>query len=50
MKAHPIKRIKTRHCGDTAILLYMVYNSDSGHAVAQVVEAQRYKPEGRAFD
>jgi hypothetical protein len=26
------------------------YYDDGGHAVAQLVEALRYKPEGRGFD
>ena len=26
------------------------YNSGKGHAMAQLVEALRYKPEGRVFD
>ena len=30
--------------------IYEFYISEYGHAVAQLVEALRYKPEGRGFD
>jgi hypothetical protein len=29
---------------------FVLYVIDTGHAVAQLVEALRYKPEGRGFD
>jgi hypothetical protein len=30
--------------------LFSVFSREWGHAVAQLVEALRYKPEGRGFD
>jgi hypothetical protein len=30
--------------------MYYTFLTDLGHAVAQLVEALRYKPEGRGFD
>jgi hypothetical protein len=51
LKAHRIKRTKkNRIYGDMAILLDMMYCPDWWYAVAHLVEAVRYKPEGRGFE
>jgi len=33
-----------------SLLIFMIYKTELEHAVAQLVEALRYKPEGRGFD
>ena len=33
-----------------SMAFYTVYSLSGGYAVAQLVEALRYKPEGRGFD
>ena len=32
------------------VFFYIMASIEAGHAVAQLVEALRYKPEGRGFD
>jgi hypothetical protein len=31
-------------------VIFIMYSLDAGHAVAQLVKALHYKPEGRGFD
>jgi len=35
---------------ENVIIIVNVTHGDEGHAVAQLVKALRYKPEGRGFD
>jgi hypothetical protein len=45
-----IARVKKHETGDEIIFLICLLYLKQGHAVAQLVEALRYKSKGRGFD